>query len=357
MHEQVAARLKAIQPAIKILFYHNVDQFPCYSPTDPAVIAFEAHPEWWLKDDNGNVVTPKGLDFTNEKAVEFWLSIPTNAVGAFDVIDGVLADGIVPMSRPNMSAARLAALTTGKYEMAGRLNSIFNTANGGLVVANGMTGGPIDPTDPMNLRALNATGGIENEHFGVFEQVNHQTGGLNMDVTAANLAALEQAGLVANGSKIVAFNAWPGPIIGFDTNVSSPGHGLPTFSPNDPDNKPPTTGTQAQIYAWWRAQLEKYLPFNLAAFLTIAGPGTYFTQMVWYASFQGFVPCPEAPDTCMGPTPWYPMMSQPLGAPQGPRVQLGPYKWRRTFAHAIVTLDLAEPLGPGTAIQWGTTSV
>ena len=44
---------------------------------------------------------------------------------------------------------------------------------------------------------------------------------------------------------------------------------------------------------------------------------------------------------------------RPLGAPAGPRVQLGPYKWRRDFAHATVTVDLDEPLGPGTNIDWG----
>lgn len=349
----MSARLKAINPAIKVLYYHNVDQFPCYSPTDPVITTFNAHPEWWLKDDAGNPITPPGIDFTNEKAVEFWMSVPLGGPGGFDLIDGVLADGIVPMSRPNISATRLKQLTDAKYKMAGRMNDLFAAANGGVAIANGMSGGPVDPTDPQNLRALDYAGGIENEHFGVFEQVDRQTGALVKDKVAANLAGLEAASLAANGSKIIAFNAWPGPIIGFDSNVSSPGHGLPTFAPGDPNNRAPT-GTKAQVYAGWRAQLERYLPFNLAAFLTIAGPNTYFTQMVWYASNQGFVPCPKAPDTCMGPTPWYPMMSQSLGAPQGPRVQLGPYKWRRTFAHAVVTLDLDQPLGPGTNIQWGS---
>ena len=72
-----------------------------------------------------------------------------------------------------------------------------------------------------------------------------------------------------------------GPITRFNTNTSSSGHGLPMFAPGDKNNIAPTTGTTAEVYAWWRAQLEKYLTFNLAAFLTVASSRSYFTQMVW----------------------------------------------------------------------------
>ena len=74
--------------------------------------------------------------------------------------------------------------------------------------------------------------------------------------------------------QVVAMNFWPGPIVGFDTNASSPGHGLPTFAPNDPINKAPT-GTAAQVYAGWKAQQLKYFPFNLAAYLTVASETTH----------------------------------------------------------------------------------
>ena len=71
-----------------------------------------------------------------------------------------------------------------------------------------------------------------------------------------------------------------------------------------------------------------------------------------YASYQGFLPCPEAPDTCCTPQPLYPEMHRALGAPLGPRAALGQYKWQREFEHAVVTLDLEDPLGPGTSIVW-----
>ena len=50
--------------------------------------------------------------------------------------------------------------------------------------------------------------------------------------------------------------------------------------------------------------------------------------------------------------PQYDMMHKPLGPPLGPRQQLSAYRWVRRFEHAVVTLDLDEPLGPGTSIVW-----
>jgi hypothetical protein len=126
---------------------------------------------------------------------------------------------------------------------------------------------------------------------------------------------------------------------------------LPVYAPGDPVNRAPN-GTQAEIYKGWQGILSQWLPFNLALFLTVAGKSTYFTQMVWYAAYQGFEPCPDDPGTCLAPSPFYPEMHKPLGPPFGRRVQLGKYKWVRQFEHAVVTLDLEDPLGPGTSIVW-----
>ena len=145
-------------------------------------------------------------------------------------------------------------------------------------------------------------------------------------------------------------NYWAGPIVGF-SNANDNTTGWPTFAPLDPDNKAPN-GTKLQVVQGWAALLNKWFPFNLASFLTVAGPSSYFTQMVWYASYQGFLPCPDAPGTCCTPQPLYPEMQNKLGSPLGPRQQLGPYRWVRNFEHAIVTLDLDDPLGPGTSIVW-----
>ena len=122
------------------------------------------------------------------------------------------------------------------------------------------------------------------------------------------------------------------------------------FAPQDPSNRAPN-GTRLEVVQGWGRLLEKWLPFNLASFLVVAGPSTYWTQMVWYAAFEGFAPCPQAPASCVQPA--QADVRRPLGAPLGPRAQLGAYKWVRRFEHAVVTLDLDEPLGPGTSIVWG----
>lgn len=66
----------------------------------------------------------------------------------------------------------------------------------------------------------------------------------------------------------------------------------------------------------------------------------------------GFVPCPEAPDTCAAPPNWYPELAKPLGAPMGPRKQVGPYAWEREFEHALVHLDLSGDPYANTHITW-----
>jgi len=144
-------------------------------------------------------------------------------------------------------------------------------------------------------------------------------------------------------------NYWAGPITGFSKYGNT--SGWPTYAPEDPINIAPN-GTSAQVVQGWTERLLKWLPFNLASFLTVAGPSTYFTQMVWYSPYQGFLPCPSSPDSCCTPQPMYPELHKPLGAPSGPRRQVGPFRWVRQFQNALVTLDLTDPLGPGTSIVW-----
>lgn len=353
----VAARLKAANPTVRVLQYFNMQQWACYARTEPAFAAFLARPDWWLRDDAGGVVLNNGspeYDWTVPAAVDNFAAMPVAppGVGA-PLLDGFLLDGgAVFQPEAGVSAARAEAQKAAKWAAIGRLQARLAALNGGVLLANGMAGGPVDPfaNDPFNLGVLAFADAVENERGSpAFEQVDAVTGALKKDAVAANLAAVERAAAVANGTKVVAMNYWPGPITRFP-NVPGPTDGWPAYAPGDPANVAPN-GTAADVVAGWTALLEKWLPFNLAMFLSVAGPSSYFTQMAWYASYQGFAPCPATPGTCADPT--YPDMLRPLGAPLGPRVQLSTYKWVRTFEHAVVTLDLDEPLGPGTNIVWG----
>ena len=206
----VAARLKALSPTIKVMLYWNMQQFACYNKAEPSYATFLANPQWWLKDDSGSPVLNNGspqYDWQNPAAVEHWLTLPV-ALNGVTLLDGFLLDGgAVYQPEANVNPTRLEALKNAKWAAVGRLQARIAAINGGVTLANGMAGGPIDPhvTDPFNLGVLAFSNGVENERGSpAFEQVDGTTGEYRKDVIAANLQAAEQAGQAANGTKLVA---------------------------------------------------------------------------------------------------------------------------------------------------------
>jgi hypothetical protein len=299
---QTAAQLKKINPTIKVTFYWHTGQagIGCFANN----ATFMAHPEWWLRDDNGKVAGAGDsthsagqiqIDPTNEEAVKWWVSVPlagTVHLGgdvtpddAARLIDGVLADGSGYEKLPNISAERLEKLYTAKLAMISRLQAAFDAAGrGGVVYGNGLNEYDQDPSDPHGRRILEAVGGVQNEHFAAFEQVDPKTGLLRLDKVSDALDNIEWAS-AANSSKQIFCSFWAG----FYTNTGGgPSAGLGAHWPKYFDDSQPcgihsTTPncTRKQLYNGWKAELEKYLPFNLAAFLTVAGTNTWFTQAVW----------------------------------------------------------------------------
>jgi hypothetical protein len=339
---KTAAQLKAKRKALRVMFYWSVSQagIDCYS----ANATFAAHPEWWLKDDNGTLVTPRRIDVMCPAAVQWWLSVvPVSSA----LIDGVLADDAGYNAIANISAARLDALYDAKLQMLSELQRRFDTAGrGGVVFGNGLSQYDQSPSDPHNRRIVSVVGGVQNEHFCAFEQVDASTGRLHKEKAADALDEIEWAS--RNETKNVFASFWAGPYIGFAPASEGVASGWPRyFNDTQPCGRAYGVAncTRADLYAGWRAALQKWLPFNLAAFLTVASRTTFFTQAVWYELHQGFVPCREAPDTCAFPDQGYPLLHRKLGAPLAPREKLGRYRWRRRFEHATVSLDLSDPLG------------
>ena len=151
----VAARLKAANPAVRVLQYFNVHQFACYPPTDPLLVEFEAHPQWWLRDDKGVPVgkpvsaggTGYQYDYSNADAVQHWLQMPLGQPGGKPVLDGFLLDGGAGYDDPpGIAPARAETLKQARWRAIGRMQKRLTEACGGLVVANGMIGGVQDPT-------------------------------------------------------------------------------------------------------------------------------------------------------------------------------------------------------------------
>ena len=206
----VSARLKAVSPSIKVLMYFNMQQWACYNKDEPQYADFLANPQWWLKDDSGNPVLNNGspqYDWQNSQAVQHWLAMPV-ALNGVPLLDGFLLDGgAVYDPEANVNPARAEALKVAKFAAVGLMQQRLTSINGGLVLANGMAGGPIDPhvNDNFNLGVLAHANGVENERgTPAFEYVDGATGAFDKDLVAANLAAVEQASQMANGTKVVA---------------------------------------------------------------------------------------------------------------------------------------------------------
>ena len=351
---KTAAQIKKYNPKTKTTFYWHTGQagIGCYENND----VFMAHKEWWLRDDFGNIVgfkdsahpgTPQ-IDPTIAAAVDWWVSVPLAGDPTGALIDGVLADGSAFGKIPNISATRLNTIYEAKLAMIGKLQAAFDaTGNGGVVFGNGMNQYDQSPIDPHGLEILKHVDGIQNEHYAAFEQVLPD-GTLNLAKVASTLLNIETAS-TANASKQIFCSFWAGP---YSRVMAYADHTEPCGT-NDVKWGGPNC-TTAQKNEGWKSELVKWLPFNLASFLSVAGPNTWFTQAVWYADDQGFFPCPDAPNTCMVDSSFYSdYLTTPLGPPLGPRKvdASNAHKWTREFAHATVTLDLTKPLSSGIAFH------
>ena len=346
-----AMKLKKNNPGTKVFFYWATDQqgIHCYKAGD----AFNKHPEWHLKDDEGNVYLERGgpiLDASNADARAWWTSIPLLGDGdgtykgtpVSELIDGVLADSAGYGPFKNMSIARCEKLIDAKYKMMGDLQSMFTKANGGMVMANGISmygGANADPRRPKdhNLEVLKYTNSIMNEHTAVFELVNSKNASLKVDDTSQNLDAILAAAKMDNGSKTVFIQSWPG--LYANTNFRPSSKGPASVYPPVANGGEPTPQNNEE----WRAALRSHFAFAHALFLSIATPNTYwFYGAVWYSTEDGYLPCPENLNRCPAPPEWYPDLEKPLGAPLGDRKLIAPYVWEREFEHAKVHVDLNQ---------------
>ena len=244
-----AQQLKAKDPTLKVLFYLATDQqgIQCYGMN----AEFQAHPEWHLKLDNGSAIVENGhniLDPTVPAAAKWWASVPLggiNGTGMYKgtkvttLIDGVLADsggysnvgGATDVGSPGISTVRKEAISDAKRAMMGTLQKALSAANGGVVMANGVSMYGVPNADPRyvddkakhhNLIALEATNAIMNEHTAVFECINAKNNSFNVETVAQDLQALVDAARIDGGSKTVFVPTWALQIGGADVYIRVP---------------------------------------------------------------------------------------------------------------------------------------
>ena len=125
-------------------FYQPADRL---GDTEYVLSALESHPEWWLRDDNGNLIpfggkgTRKQIDTSVVGAQDFFANLSVSLFHQHDeavrLLDGVMVDGTswTGKSRygPNVSDARYLKLFQGKMQMLSKMQHILSSLNGGEV--------------------------------------------------------------------------------------------------------------------------------------------------------------------------------------------------------------------------------
>lgn len=284
---QTAKQLKKLNPQLKVIFYWDTDQgaIGCYAANK----TLNAHPEWWLKQDNGSYVPGPRIDFSVQAAADWWVSVPLDPQwGDPKMIDGVLADGAGYGPIPGVSTARAETFYSAKKAAMAKMQAKYTALNGGIVMGNGLNmygGANANPGHPHDLDLLDSVGAVMNEHYAVFESVNAHNHSLNLEMVKTDLAIIEQA--ASDLTKNVFVSTWPGLFVGFGKD------GFPLW-PQGGESQP--VGNDG-----WRKALSDHFMFAFASVLTVAGPNVYMTYGVWYELHQGYVSCPEAPESCCTP--------------------------------------------------------
>ena len=351
-----ARLLKLADPTVKALFYMSTinDHLECYYS---AHAAFLARPDWWLRDDSGAPINVTAsppvpvLDFLNQEARAWWVSIPLGGANTSRLIDGLLADqaGLWNCGS-RVSASRCAAINAARSVLVREAQDMFTALNNGTVLQNGIS--MYSSTPDYNMYSLPDADGIMAEHFASFESIIRTpasgsapaTWRYDFALVGKFLAAVQNA---SAAGKTVVLAAWPGPI----TGVSGP---WPSFA----------NGLQPRTTAGWRDALLYYHAFALAGWATVASERVFLQYQGWYNGFiNGVVGCGGDANTCGAPSPWYADLYRPLGEPLGPAVPSGdvctsagcvPTAWTRQFQFATSFLDLVNPNASG--LTWYSVS-
>ncbi len=289
--EHDAARLKKINPKMKVIYYWNT--FLDYSMYD-AHRVYESHPEWWLKTLDGSLDTKrrslKRYDLSNPDVQEWWANEVKKAV-----VDGS-CDGVFMDAFPQITApANIELWGEEKYNaiLDGLIKTIELTrekiAVDNIIMYNGIRN---TNTLHFGMQYLDITDAAKIEHFDQFQSRDKENVALDIEM-------MIEAG---KRGKIVCMKGWPG------------------FNWLERDlirNTP---------YEELLARARKNITFPLACFLVAAQPYSYFCYSWGYRENYGSLD-------------WYPEFAKPLGAPKGDAVKDG-WQYSREFEGCKVWVNL-----------------
>ena len=290
-----AARLKALNPRMKVLFYWNT--FLNYHLYD-ACEEVAKHPEWLFRDKEGQpIYKVRNLEQYNLLDSGFrawWATVAGKAVKQYGC-DGIFMDAVDQAKRPLWMKKGWGA---GKEpQLTGAVNDMMRLArremgDGAIVLYNGLRS---NANETAGFDYLAHADGAMVEHFTAFASQSKEA-------VARDIAAIIKAG---EAGKIVAVKGWPDPTFNW-TNTAK--MRLP----------------QEQL----AAEARKKITFSLACYLVAARRHSYFCYSWGYTNRHG-----NLID--------YPEFHKPLGPPSADAERDG-WVYTRSFEHASVRVNLAN---------------
>eukprot|EP00117_Sycon_ciliatum_P021279 scpid75440/ scgid18700/ len=342
----VARALKKANPGIKLLMYQSAHTVGAESPFLSHQLL--AKPDWWMKDDYGNIVwarqPSKGkqgipmVDLTVPAAQTWFANIPLsyfhNKTEAKELCDGIFVDSanFRDVSH-NISDTRYRELFAGKMKALKLAQNLFTELNGGEVWGNAameahQSPESLPPDITWNTTLSNFNGAFD-EMFGSFS-TEYKNGSWN---TALMERTFETVINASSAGHTIVIHAYPGPATVPFASRGTPGNDFIVPSWNGQVQVPTTAEGCREAAA-------KRLVESLAPFLIVANERVFLGYAWLYSIEDGYIPC-KAGVECGMPSEWYPEFTRPLGPPKAAATRQGTV-WTREFEHASVYVDLAN---------------
>jgi len=288
--EADAARLKKINPDVKVIYYWNT--FLDYGMYDAHEV-YANHPEWWLRKLDGSLDKKRGTmmryDLSNPEVREWWTEEVRKAV-IEGSCDGVFMDAFPQIT----SAANIKLWGKEKYDAIqdGLIKTIELTREKigpeNLLVYNGIRN---TPELHYGMQFLDITDASTMEHFDQFASRDRENVALDME----NMMEAGKQG------QIVIMKGWP------DFNWTM-------------------REKMQQPYGELLKEARENITFPLACFLVAVQPYSYFCYSWGYREPHGSLD-------------WYPEFDRSPGAPKGQAKRDG-WVYTREFENCSVWVDI-----------------
>ncbi len=299
-----AIRIKAKNPDIKILSYWSAS-INCHRGRYESAKVFGAHPEWALKDKEGNIVYDRNgwekYDHSNPHFREWWVSSVVNVVNT-PFIDGVFIDGLpqfdfsLQQNIEEFGFAKQKALEEGVMKS---IKEIREKTPKKTLMFNGLRWYK-SMWENLAEHYFKYMDGVMIEHFTILSAKDMSL--KNKNTIAKNIEIIQQ---VSKKKKFVVVK------------------GFPNFTWQDSLMMKKPFNELAQL-------AYKQLIFPLATFLIAAGLNTYFCYSWGYKGEHG---------TFL----WHPEFDKPLGKPKGDAIKDG-WIYTRKFEHCDVWVDIENEI-------------